>query len=156
MLTYALMLFLHLTAIVIWIGGMFLMHFAVRPAAVQLLEPPQRLPLLAEILRRFLDWVAAAIVVVLLSGIVIIVVAGGFEVVHPSVHLMFGIGIVMIAIFAHIRLAPYPRLRAAVAARDWPAGAKCLDQIRKEVAFNLALGIAIIAIATFGRALLSR
>lgn len=154
MKTYALMLFLHLVAIVIWIGGMFLMQFAVRPSAVQLLEPPQRLPLLAEILRRFFNWVAAAAVVVLLSGISIILVAGGFKVVHPSVHLMFGIGVVMIAIFLHIRLAPFPRLRAAVAARDWPAGAMSLDQIRKEVAFNLVLGVAIIAIATLGRVLL--
>lgn len=153
MKTYALMLFLHLLAIVVWVGGMFLMHFAVRPAAVQLLDPPRRLPLLAEILRRFLDWVAVAVVVALLSGIAIIVGAGGFAVVPPSVHLMFGGGLVMIVVFVHIRFGPFPRLRTAVAAQDWPAGAKCLERIRKEVAFNLALGIAVIADATLGRML---
>jgi len=151
MTTYALMLCLHLIAVVIWVGGMFVMHFAVRPACVGQLDPPHRLPLLTEILRRFFNWVAIAVIVVLLSGIVIIVVGGGFRVAHPSVHLMFGVGLVMIGIFAHIRLAPFNRLQVAVAARDWPAGAQSLDQIRKEVAFNLVLGFATIAIATLGR-----
>ena len=152
--TYAAMLFLHVIAVVVWVGGMFLMHFAVRPACVALLDAPQRLPLLTEILRRFFHWVTIAVVSVLLTGWVIIVVGGGFRVAHPSVRLMSGVGLVMIAIFAHIRLAPFKRLLAAVAARDWPAGARSLDQIRKEVAFNLVLGVATIAIATLGRVIL--
>jgi len=154
MKTYAVMLFVHLIAVVVWVGGMFLMHFAVRPACVAQLDPPQRLPLLTEILRRFFNWVAIAVIVVLLTGAVIILVVGGVRVAHPSVHLMSGVGLAMIAIFAHIRLAPFRRLQAAVAARDWPAGARSLDQIRKEVAFNLVLGVATIAIATLGRAIL--
>ena len=154
MKTYALMLCLHLLAVVVWVGGMFLMHFAVRPACVAQLDPPHRLPLLTEILRRFFNWVAMAVIVVLLSGIVIILVGGGFAVAHPSVHLMSGVGLVMMAIFAHIRLSLFRRLQSAVAARDWPAGALSLDQIRKEVAFNLALGVATIAIATLGRVML--
>jgi len=154
MKTYAFMLCLHLLATTVWVGGMFLMHFAVRPACVAQLEPPQRLPLLTEILRRFFDWVAFAVAVVLLTGIVIIWVGGGFRVAHPSVHLMSGVGLVMMAIFAHIRLALFKRLQVAVAARDWPAGGRSLDQIRKEVAFNLVLGVATIAIATLGRVIL--
>ena len=31
---YALMVFLHVLAAVVWVGGMFVMHFAVRPVAV--------------------------------------------------------------------------------------------------------------------------
>ena len=31
---YAVMVFLHVLSVVIWVGGMFLMHFAVRPVAV--------------------------------------------------------------------------------------------------------------------------
>ncbi|MCK7497690.1 MAG: DUF4149 domain-containing protein [Comamonadaceae bacterium] len=52
-------------AVVVWVGGMFLMHFAVRPVAVAQLPPPQRLPLLAAILGRFFGWVTAAVLVVL-------------------------------------------------------------------------------------------
>ncbi len=151
---HTLMLFLHLLGVVIWVGGMFLMHFAVRPTAVALLEPPQRLPLLAGVLARFFAWVVASVLVVLASGLAIIFGGGGFRGAHASVHWMFAIGLVMMAIFAYIRLVPYPALRKAVAARQWPVAAGRLDVIRKLVALNLALGITVIAVATLGRALL--
>lgn len=150
---HTLMLFFHLLGVVIRVGGMFLMHFAVRPAAVALLEPPQRLPLLAAVLARFFAWVVASVLAVLASGLAIIL-GGGFRGVHASVHWMFAIGLVMIAIFSYIRLVPYPALRKAVAACEWPVAAKRLDVIRKLVALNLALGIATIAVATLGRAFL--
>jgi uncharacterized membrane protein len=50
---YPVLLFVHVLGVVVWVGGMFLMHFAVRPAAVELLEPPARLPLLTRVLGRF-------------------------------------------------------------------------------------------------------
>ena len=37
--------FLHLLGVLIWVGGMFFAYMALRPAAAQLLEPPQRLTL---------------------------------------------------------------------------------------------------------------
>src|SRR5512143_1349882 len=49
-LLYTSMLLLHVLGVVVWVGGMFLMHVAVRPAAVELLQPPQRLQLLASVL----------------------------------------------------------------------------------------------------------
>lgn len=151
---YAVMLFLHVLAVVVWVGGMFLMHVAVRPAAVQLLPPPQRLPLLASVLERFFLWVVVAIVAVLASGLGMILESGGFRNAHLSVHLMFAIGVAMMAIFLHIRFAPFPRLRAAVAASDWPLAARRLDQVRQLVTTNLALGMLTIAVATIGRAVL--
>ena len=36
---------LHLLAALIWVGGMFFAHMALRPAVNTMLEPPQRLPL---------------------------------------------------------------------------------------------------------------
>ena len=153
MTTYALMLFLHILASTIWVGGMFVMHFAVRPAAVALLPPPQRLPLMTAALKRFFDWVTAATVAVLGSGLAMIAGARTFSALHPSVHLMAALGIVMIAIFFAIRLIPFPRLRAAVAVEQWPAAARQLDAIRTLVATNLVLGILTIAVATLGRAL---
>jgi uncharacterized membrane protein len=152
MASYALLLFLHVLAIVVWVGGMFLMHYAVRPSAVQLLQPPQRLPLLAAILGRFFKWVAAAVLVALVSGVAMIALAGGMRPLHGSVYWMFGIGVVMTLIFGHIRFAPFPRLQRAVAAQDWAAAARQLDQIRVMVSVNLTLGIVTIAVATLGRA----
>ena len=153
-LLYTLLLFLHLAGVVVWVGGMFVLHFAVRPAAVAQLAPAQRLPLLANALGRFFFWVSIAIGAILASGIGLIIGAGGFRNAHVSVHLMFALGVVMMVIFLLIRFGPYPRLLQAVAASDWSTAARQLDAIRKWVAFNLGLGALTIAVATIGRALL--
>ena len=164
---YAVMVFLHVLAVVVWVGGMFLMHFAVRPAAVAQLPPAQRLPLLADILGRFFGWVVAAVTLVLATGVAMIVGIGaaagaaaagqnafgeGMRLAHGSVHWMFAIGVLMSLIFAFIRLVPFVRLRAALAAQQLPAAAAQLDSIRRLVATNLVLGVITIAVATVGRA----
>ena len=153
-LLYTGLLFIHLIGVVLWVGGMFVLHFAVRPAAAGQLPPPQRLPLLANVLGRFFFWVSIAIVAILASGVGLILGAGGFANAHASVHLMFVLGLVMMAIFLYIRFAPFPRLQRAVAASDWPSAAKELDRVRKLVVTNLALGVVTTAVATLGRALL--
>jgi len=151
---YVTLLFVHLLGVIVWIGGMFVLHVAVRPAAASLLAPPQRLPLLAEALRRFFFWVTIAIAAILVSGLGLVLSAVGFANAHPSVHVMSAIGLVMMAIFAAIRVGPFPRLRRAVSGGDWPAAAASLDTIRRLVATNLVLGILTTAVATIGRALI--
>jgi uncharacterized membrane protein len=151
---YTLLLFAHLVAVIVWVGGMFLMHFAVRPAAVEVLQPPQRLPLLAGVLRRFFVWVALAVVVVLASGFSMISIAGGMANAHPSVHWMSTLGLVMAAIFVVIVALPFRRLQSAVSAGEWPDAGAQLLRIRWLVAINLILGLVTTAVATVGRALL--
>lgn len=153
-LLYSTLLFVHLAGVVIWVGGMFVLHFAVRPAAAGQLPPPQRLPLLATTLDRFFFWVAIAIIAILASGIALILGAGGFRNAHLSVHLMLATGLAMMAIFLHIRFASFPRLQRAVATGDWPVAAVNLDMIRRLVATNLVLGLVTTAVATIGRAVL--
>jgi uncharacterized membrane protein len=153
-LLYTSMLLLHVLGVIVWVGGMFLMHVAVRPAAVELLQPPQRLLLLGAVLRRFFFWVSIAIVAVLASGIAMILGGGGFRNAHLSVHVMLVVGLAMMAIFLHIRLAPFRRLQAALVSSDWPLAAQRLDQVRQLVTTNLVLGIITIAVATSGRAVL--
>jgi uncharacterized membrane protein len=148
------MLLLHVLGVAVWVGGMFVMHVAVRPAAVETLQPAQRLPLIAAALKRFFDWVAIAIVAILASGIGMILEGGGFRNAHLSVHVMLAIGLAMMAIFLHIRFAPFKRLQAAVVASDWPVAAQRMDQVRQLVTTNLVLGIVTIAVATVGRAVL--
>lgn len=165
---YALMVFLHVLAVVVWVGGMFLMHFAVRPVAVAQLPPAQRLPLLAEILGRFFNWVTAAVLIVLASGVAMIVGIGaaagaaeagksafgeGMRLAHGSVHVMFGLGLLMSLVYAFIRIVPYPRLLVALADQQLPAAARHLDLIRRLVAVNLILGAITVASATVGRAI---
>ncbi len=147
-------LFLHLAGVVIWVGGMFFAYFALRPAAGQTLAPPLRLPLWDATLQRFFAWVSLAIVLILASGIAMIVLLGGFGAIGIHVHAMLAIGLVMMAIFGHIRSAPFKKLRRAVEAQDWQAGGEALAQIRKLVAINLALGFLTIAVVTLGSAVL--
>ena len=153
-LFYTSMLLLHVLGVIVWVGGMFLMHVAVRPAAVTLLQPPQRLLLLATVLERFFLWVAIAIVAVLVSGLAMILGGGGFRNAHVSVHVMLVNGLAMMAIFLHIRFAPFRQLQAAVASSDWPLAARRMDQVRQLVTTNLVLGILTVAVATIGRAVL--
>lgn len=152
LLTTSLLLFLHLIAVTFWVGGMAVMHFAVRPAAVVTLEPPQRLAFMAAALSRFFVGVSIAVAATLVSGLWLLMAGGGFARVHWSVHGMFTGGLVMMALFLHIRFAPYPRLRRAVAAGDGPAAAAQLGSIRKLVAVNLTLGVVVVALAVVGRA----
>ena len=138
-------LFLHLVSDVVWIGGMFLAYMAVRPAALEALEPPQRLRLWAGIFRRFFVWVWAAVLLILVSGLWMM---GKMSPVPANVQAMAGIGIVMMAIFLHVFFAPFARLKRAVAAEDWKAAGAALNQIRILVGVNLVLGFATIAVAT--------
>ena len=140
MLLYATLLCLHLLAAALWVGGMAVMHFAVRPAAVQMLEPPQRLPFMAAALGRFFAAVNIAIAVLLVSGLGLLHLGGGLAAAHWGVLAMFALGLLMTAVYLHIRLALYPRLQRAVAERTWPQAAAQLNAIRVRVAFNLALG----------------
>jgi uncharacterized membrane protein len=142
--------FVHLAAVIIWVGGMFFAHMALRPS-LPLLDPPQRLPLLAATLGRFFAWVAGAVVAILGSGAVLIVATRGIAAAGLHVHLMTAIGLAMAAVFVYIRVVPYPRLVAASAARQWPVAAAAMASIRRLVAANLVLGLATVGIAVLGR-----
>jgi uncharacterized membrane protein len=139
-----LLLFLHLAGAIFWMGGMAFMVLALRPAAHTLLEPPVRLPLMAQVLRRFFAVVIASIAVLLVTGVWLLLQARGAK---PPMgwHVMSGLGIVMMLIFGHIFFAPYRRLKAAVAAGDWPEGGKRMNQIALLVKVNLGLGWLAIA-----------
>lgn len=152
-MTHALLLAIHLLAAAFWVGGMAAMQFAVRPAAVATLEPPQRLPFMAAALARFFAGVTLAVVLLLASGLLLVALGGGFGAMHLGVHLMFGVGVVMIAIFGWIRLRLFVRLQRALGAGERPRAAAALDAIRRLVATNLALGTAVFVVAVAGRAL---
>ena len=145
-------LFLHLVAVVVWIGGMVFAHFCLRPAALATLAPPQRLPLMSAALGRFFALVGASLVVLWGSGVARfaqLAVAGGRA--PMSWSLMAAIAAVMTVVFVVIALRLHPRMRAALAAGQLPSAAAALDRIRRLVVLNLALGALTIAVATLGR-----
>jgi uncharacterized membrane protein len=142
---------LHALSAVVWVGGMFFAHQALRPAAI-LLEPGPRLLLWSRVLGRFFAWVIAAIVLLLFSGFAMVFdVFGGFAELGLYVQLMMGIGILMMLFFFHLYFAPWRRFRAAVACQDWVEGGRQLGQIRAIVTINLILGLIVVAIGSSGR-----
>jgi len=143
---------LHVLGVTVWVGGMFFAYMALRPAAVQVLEPPLRLRLWGETFARFFPWVWIAVVLILVSGLHMLVALGGM---HAPAYAwtMFVIGAAMMLIFAHIFFAAYARLRRAVASADWPAGGAALGRIRRLVGLNLILGLVTITVATAGRSI---
>lgn len=143
----ALMKFLHIAAAIVWLGGISFMLFALRPAAAQL-PPPQRLPLIALILQKFFVLVWPAIALLLLTGLAMLL-AIGMKNAPLGWHLMFGIGLLMFALFGHLYFGPYRRLKLAVAAADWPEGGRRVGQIATLAMSNLVLGALAIAAVIF-------
>ncbi|MEC5388101.1 CopD family protein [Uliginosibacterium sp. H3] len=151
MTTFAILLCLHLCAVIFWVGGMAIMHIAVRPSAVEMLEPPQRLPFMAVTLGRFFLGVTISIVVLLVTGAWMMHFMASVGRLPHSVEAMAGLGILMMAIFGHVRFAAFPKLRRAIAAKAWPEAGKQLGIIRQLVALNLTLGVVTVVIAIIGR-----
>jgi len=153
---YAVLKALHVLSVVLWVGGMIFAHFFLRPA-VAALEPPQRLRLMHDVLGRFFRAVLAASLLALATGVWMVgrvakqvVQAGASFQMPASWWLMTVLGVLMVAIFLHIRFALYARLGRAVAAADWPAGGAALAQLRLWVSVNLVLGLLIIIVVFVG------
>lgn len=150
MTIHHLMLFVHVSSVVVWIGGMAFAYLCLRPAAMTL-PPPQRLTLWVGVFARFFPQVWIVIALILLSGYSMLLETG-YARAPLAWNLMQATGVIMIAVFVSIWAGPWRALQIAVAAEDWARGAKALNRIRQRVAFNLALGAVTIAIATLGLA----
>jgi uncharacterized membrane protein len=134
---------LHVFAAIIWVGGMFFNHLALRPAA-QTLSPELRLPLLEKVLRRFLNWAGLSVVVLFLSG------AKLWGQTPPGQaplgwQIMLIVGLIMFAIYGHLRFAAFKKFQRAVVASDWSDAARRMQLVRAMVLTNLVLGFLIIA-----------
>ena len=144
------LLFVHLAAAMGWLGGMFFAHFCLRPAAVQTLAPPQRLPLLCATFARFLRLMDGAVVLILATGAGLMA-ATGVQAAPLGWKLMAALGLVMAAVFAYIRSVVFPGAAAHCAAARWPQAGEALNRMRQLVALNMALGTAAVAAAVAAR-----
>lgn len=141
---------IHLLAVLIWVGGMFFAHTVLRPAAVETLQPPERLRLWNAVLRRFFNWVWAAIGAILVTGFYLIYQYGGIDHVTRHVHIMLALGLVMMVIYGYVFFACYVPLSLHVAKQRWKEADKQLSRIRKLVALNLVLGLLTILMVEIG------
>ena len=140
----------HLLGVVVWVGGMFFAHMALRPS-VQSLAPPERLTLLAATLSRFLAWAGAAAAAIVLSGFGMLAMMGGMEAANRWVASMAVAGLVMVAIYLYVVAVPFRAVRAGVAGGDWPRAGAAMQRVRHLVAVNLALGIVVVSFGVLAR-----
>ena len=145
-------LFLHVSSVVVWVGGMFFAYMALRPVAASVLEPPLRLALWSGVFGKFFPWVWASVVLILLSGLHMLVKMGGASAPHYATAMMV-LGVVMMLIFAHVFFSPYKKLKRAVGEQNWQAGGAALAQIRMLIGINLGLGLLTLAVVFAGRGL---
>lgn len=155
---YAALKTLHLLSLIVWIGGMVFVPFFLRPAAARL-EAPDRVQLMHDVLGRFFNAVLTAAGLVLVTGVWMIgrvakqtVQAGASFNMPVTWMVMAVLGLLMMAIFGHIRFGLYKRLTRAVTASAWPAGGEVLASIRTWVLVNLALGVLIVVLTLVGPA----
>jgi uncharacterized membrane protein len=143
---------LHLVAAIVWMGGMTFMLFALRPAALVVMEPQPRAKLMVEVWQRFFAIVAIAVLVLLATGgymyanaVKAARAAGGTAGVPIGWSVMVAIGLVMFLIFVHIYFAGLRKFKRAVAAGEWPVAAQVAGLIHKMVVANFVLGWLAIA-----------
>jgi len=146
---------LHVVSAVIWVGGMFFAYNFLRPVAGEILEPPLRLTLWVAVFKRFFPFVWASVILLPVTGyLMVFSVWGGFDIAPLYVHIMNGMGIIMILVYMHVFFAPFKRLKLAVSEQRWPDGGKALAQIRVLVGVNTIIGVFVIVVASAGRYLL--
>jgi uncharacterized membrane protein len=151
MLTINIALALHILGAVIWVGGMFAAYVCLRPAAGKL-EAPQQLRLWRDFFARFFPWVWVSVLLLLASGYWMLITSfGGFMQSPLYIHLMQGIGWLMIILFAWLFHGPWLSFKRAVDAQDWPATRASLNRIRQIIMVNLPLGLIVVIIGGTGR-----
>lgn len=142
---------LHLLSTIVWVGGMFFAIMVLRLAAGEL-EPPVRVPHWGRVFAKFFPWVWMSVILLPLTGYAMIFgVWGGFAGLPMHIHIMHGLGLVMIAIYLHLWFAPYSRFKAALSASDIPAAGAQLNKIRQLVTLNLVIGLVTAVIGSTGR-----
>ena len=148
----ALAISLHILSAVVWVGGMFFAYQVLRPVAARQFEPPQRLELWSQVFTSFFPWVWLSVVLLLATGYwMVFKLFGGMAAVGLHVHIMQGLGWLMMLLFMHLYFAPFRRLKEAVVTERWAEAAKQLNQIRLIVGTNLSLGLIVTAVAAGGR-----
>lgn len=143
---------IHLLAALIWVGGMFFAYVALRPAAAEVLEPPQRLSLWDAVFRRFFSWVWGAVSILMVSGLYMVYLYGGLAHVARHIHIMLFIGLTMMVIYGYVYFACYVPFSLHVAKQRWKEAGEILAKIRKLIAINLSLGLLTVCVVVIGMA----
>jgi uncharacterized membrane protein len=135
---YEIIKFVHLAAGIVWVGGMALMIWAIRPVAIAQLEPAMRLPLLGGILSRFFKMVGLCILLLLATG-GLMLMGVDMRLAPRGWHVMLGVGLLMCLIFGHLYFGPFKKMQTALQEGDLPRAGAHLSKIHPLVLLNFGL-----------------
>ncbi len=147
---YFVLLCLHVLGIVVWIGGSFFSYAALPAAGTQLLQPGQQLAVWQATFKRFFPWVWVSVIAVFVSGEWL--AHGWLDGLNAPlyIHVMFGIGVLLMLLFGHIYFSPYRRMRQAMAAGDEAEALRRLRQIRMLLGVIGVVGLLVVIIGVAG------
>lgn len=134
--------FLHILAVVVWIGGMIFLDWILVPALRRAVaDDERRIRLLHALFRDFfaLVWGAGAILVV--TGYGMVFLYGGFGALNTAMWVMVVLGSGMVLLALYVFFVPFLRLRAAVLRRDWARAATAAARIRLLSSVNIVLAV---------------
>ncbi|WPZ32822.1 CopD family protein [Thalassobaculum sp. OXR-137] len=151
-MTMTVLLALHIVAATVWVGGMFFAYVVLRPAVGGIEPAPERPRLWRRVFDRFFLFVSISVLTLLATGYAMLfVVLGGFANAGIHIHIMNGVGLLMMLMYGHLRFAVWPKFRNAVDAGDFEQAGTRLVLIRKIVHVNLGLGMITMIVAATGR-----
>jgi len=145
-----LVLAIHTLAAVIWVGGMFFAHLALRPAVAEM-PAAERLGLWRRVLPRFFAWVWASIIALLVTGYGVIVFGySGFGALPLHINIMQTTGLLMILLYAYLFMGPWQSFQKRMDGNDIAGAAAEQARIRRVISINLPLGLFTAAIGATG------
>ncbi|MBF0454416.1 MAG: hypothetical protein HQL72_06315 [Magnetococcales bacterium] len=147
----SLLLTIHFLAALVWVGGMFFAHFVLRPSA-EALPLPERIKLWTQVLNRFMRMVWVAVIALPVSGYwLVFAYYGGMEGLGLHIHLMQGIGWLMILLFFMVYFGPFKQMKIREKEALFPEAGMFMLKIRTLVTINLFLGLITTVVAVAGR-----
>jgi uncharacterized membrane protein len=147
----SLLLTIHFFAALVWVGGMFFTHFVLRPSA-DFLPIKDRIKLWSRILQRFMAMVWLIVFALPMSGYwLIFAYYGGLEGLGLHIHIMQGVGWLMILLFLYLYFVPYKQMKIRVKEELFPEAGMFMLKIRRIVGINLLLGGITTVTAVAGR-----
>jgi len=146
------LIFLHVIAAVVWVGGMISMRFASHQAFLEISEPTQRLPMVSKALKRLFLLVIPFVLILAATGAILTI---GYGIKHTDFHYLThikeGIWTVM---FINLVAMMIRRFKADKAMKegDYKKAGELLGLIgRFMVPINIALGLGAIVVGVMLR-----
>ncbi|MGC8505040.1 MAG: CopD family protein [Acidithiobacillus sp.] len=143
--------FFHVLAVVIWIGGIFMLDLMLAPLLGRFIAAQdQRVHLLYGLLRRFFAWVWLAGGTLVVTGYGMVFLYGGFGALSPPMWIMVVLGTCMVLLALHVFFAPFRQMGRAIRREDWKAAAGAAAKVRFLSGINLFLAFPTILAGVWG------